>query len=133
MRALINLVESWPKGAIDRRHQGLCGLVALALHRDLGWPLVGLYQPGVWEPGDGWRHRDGHYIPNHVAVVTPDGHYADFNGMHQSRDEFLGRWIEHGEIRPVPAEEVRRIFRLRPREQRAQAEEIAAELIRSLG
>lgn len=88
---------------------GHCHAFALALHRALGWELVGLLWEN-WEPDeDEWTEEalsaaetyrfrangDCVLVPGHVAVRDEDGVLYDVTGPHDP-DEF------GGDARPIP-------------------------------
>lgn len=71
---------------------GDCWRLAAEMHRLTGWQMVAVgvdYEDGVDLNSRGWAH---------MAVRTPDGRFADVNGVH-TEDEFLDTWREETSTR----------------------------------
>jgi len=86
--------------------RGWCSVLAMAVHRRTGWPLVGVFDP--WELG----------YPYHVACQAPDGTYVDARGVGLSKDELSApfqRWPDCPlDVRGMTAEHVLSRFPLHP-------------------
>ena len=111
MEAFIALSASWDRGRLVERYlHGQCAPFALAVHDATGWETVGIYTgpDGLW-----------HERPIHVACLAPDGTYADARGHGQDEAALLAGYGPPGggglEVRPFPADEVRRIYASRTR------------------
>lgn len=86
--------------------RGWCSVLAMAVHRRTGWPLVGVFDP--WEEG----------YPYHVGCKAPDGTYVDARGTGQSLEEFsrvFQRWPDCPlDVREMTRDHVLSRFPLHP-------------------
>jgi hypothetical protein len=83
---------------------GHCAAFALEIHKKTGWPVVGIFEKGIW---DGDSPEDINVAYNqyddiafiHSMVRTPDGRLLDIEGMHTD-DEYRAsaRNSHHSEV-----------------------------------
>lgn len=86
--------------------RGWCSVLAIAIHKRTGWPIVGVFEP--------WEER----VPMHVACRAPDGSYVDARGTGQSLEELSGPYTEWPDcppdVREMRLDQVLSCFRLHP-------------------
>lgn len=80
---------------------GGCHILAVAIHDETGWPIV-----GVTDPDNVFGDRLGGGSCVHYCVKAPDGKLIDIDGAHTEedlRDRFYGDVDENEDGEPIPA------------------------------
>lgn len=110
MRELITIVETAER--LTRYRNGMCDVMALALHRLTGLPLGIIY---AVRTDDMFDDQAEELIAGHAVVILGENRYLDITGEHDGLPE-ASQMVVHPEpdmtVRLVPAseEEVREAF-----------------------
>ena len=78
--------DAWNDPILCRWAHDGCHVLAIALHRMTGWPLVTLHDGRFRGSG---RFLDEHGMLVHSGVACPDGHFLDIRGLHDEASRLV--------------------------------------------